>query len=235
MMNLGEFGWEKLNTDIRGTITYGKSLSSSPPASTAWELPFTNCSDLDYTTLSPPQSKRTFEEPATTMFLNFTFPSMVDDMPMVLINGNQYNVSDDAYPTLFAVQENSSWVPTVPGEQRNLITIPDSVRGKQVRLVLRSEPARDGGGHPFHAHGRGFKVLAVGNTSFTPDVLDSITKEQVLNAISRDTVVVPRSGYVVTQSVFLLYHSTDHSTCVIGLMLSTQEFGPSIATSVCSI
>lgn len=133
------------------------------------------------------------------MYLNFTFPSIINNVPEILINGNHYNVSDDAYPTLFHVQENPSWKPTVEGEQRNLLTIPDSVRNKQVRLVLRTITAPGGGGHPFHAHGRGFKVLAIGSGNFTQSVLDNITDDDVKNAISRDTVVVPRLGYVVTQ------------------------------------
>lgn len=133
------------------------------------------------------------------MFLNFTFPTVVDGMPLVLINGNSYNVSDSAYPTLFHVQENPSWKPTTPGEQRNLMTIPDSVRGKQVRLVLRTVSATDGGAHPFHAHGREFKVLAVGTGEFSQEDLDNVTDDDERNAVTRDTVVVPKLGWVITQ------------------------------------
>lgn len=79
------------------------------------------------------------------------------------------------------------------------MTIPDSVRGKQVRLVLNTISAPFGGGHPFHAHGRGFKVLATGVGNFTQQDLDNVTEEDVVNAITRDTVVVPKLGWVITQ------------------------------------
>jgi hypothetical protein len=201
----GAFFVDKINTDVRGVVTYGSGSSNSPPDSTAWELSNPTCDDLDYSILKPVPSLSSlpaiFDENPTLMFLNFTFPTIVNGVPKVLVNGNSFNVSDDAYPTLFHVQEDPSWKQTEPGEQRNIIAIPDSLRGKQIRLVLRSEHARDGSGHPFHAHGRGFKVLASGSGNFTQQDLDNVTTGDVINAITRDTVIVPKSGWVITQCV----------------------------------
>jgi Multicopper oxidase len=159
-----------------------------------------NCNDLD--TLKPLR-KWTISDPnpAVTLFLNYTFPSIVNGLPEILMNGNQYHVSDFAYPTLFAYNENPSWTPTTPGEQRNLMVIPDSMRGKEIRLVLHSLPARDGRNHPFHRHGGGFKVLRSGASQITQADLDGITTDDVLTAVDRDTVVVPKDGWVVTQYV----------------------------------
>jgi len=184
-------------------VTYGSGSSNSLPDSTAWELSNPTCDDLDYSTLKPipslSPSPAIFDENPTLMFLNFTFPTVINGMPELLVNGNIFNVSDDAYPTLFHVQEDPSWKQTEPGEQRNIITIPDSLRGKQIRLVLRSEHARDGSGHPFHSHGRGFKVLGTGSGNFTQQDLDNVTTDDIINAITRDTVIVPKSGWVITQ------------------------------------
>jgi FtsP/CotA-like multicopper oxidase with cupredoxin domain len=194
---------EKINTDVRGIVTYGGIGSSSLPDSTSWEISNPYCLDLDYSVLKPlpstPSPPPLSDEEPTLMFLNFTFPGLFDGLPAVLINGQSFNVSDDAYPTLFHIQENPNWKPTEPGEQRNIFTIPDSLRGKQIRLVIRSVAARDGGGHPFHSHGRGSKVLATGSSEFTQEDLDNITADDVLNAITRDTVIVPRNGWVITQ------------------------------------
>ena len=163
------------------------------------------CTDLDYSILKPvvpnPESEL---EPAITLFVNYTFPTIINGLPVIEVDGTAYNVTDDAYPTLFAIQENPAWRPTLPGEQRNLLFIPDSVRGKQVRLVLSSLPARDGGGHPFHTHGRGYKILAVGNGNITQADLDSVSNTTVADAITRDTVVIPKSGWAITQCVSCL-------------------------------
>jgi Multicopper oxidase len=137
-----------------------------------------------------------------TMFLNYTFPSIVNGIPEILISGENYNVSVFAYPTLFGFNENPSWRPTVPGERRNLLVIPDNMMGKEIRLILHSFPARDGRNHPFHRHGGGFKVLGSGTSQITQADLDNITTYDVLTAVERDTVIVPKSGWVVTQYVF---------------------------------
>lgn len=42
-------------------------------------------------------------------------------------------------------------------------------------------------------------MLAVGDGDITQEDLDNVTDEDVKNAITRDTVVVPRRGWVITQ------------------------------------
>jgi Multicopper oxidase len=174
--------------------------SSTLPTSTSWNATNANCVDLDQ--LKPlVNSSQSEVNPAMTMFLNYTFPTIIGGVPEVLMNGNHYNVSDFAYPTLFNFNENPSWKPTVPGEERNLLVIPDSLLGKEIRLILHSFPARDGKNHPFHRHGGGFKVLASGTSQITQADLDKITADDVLTAVERDTVVVPKDGWVATQYV----------------------------------
>jgi len=185
-------------------VTYGHSTSSSLPNSTAWELNNPTCDDLDYSILKPLPHLTPIPvsgDKPTVMFLNFTFPTMIDGVPRLLVNGQDFNVSDNAYPTLFHVQEDPSWKESIPGEQRNILTIPDSLRGKQIQLVIRSEPTNLGAGHPFHAHGRGYKIIATGTGNFTQQDLDNVTPDDVQNAITRDTVIVPKSGWVITQRV----------------------------------
>jgi len=194
------FSSPTLDSDVRGIVTYGTTTtSSSPPTSTPWPVINGTCTDLDYSILKPAVPNPSSEiEPAITLFVNYTFPTVIAGFPVILVDGTAYNVTDDAYPTLFHIQENPAWRPTLP-EQRNLLFIPDSVRGQQVRLVLSSAPARDGGGHPFHTHGRGLKILAVGNGNVTQADLDSVTDKDVINAITRDTVVIPKDGWAITQ------------------------------------
>jgi Multicopper oxidase len=167
------------------------------PTSTSWNYSNPNCDDLDQ--LKPLVNSSQAElDPAITLFLNYTFPTIVDGYPDVMVNGNHFNATDFSYPTLFGYNENPSWEPT---EQRNLIVISDSMMGKELRLILHSLPARDGRNHPFHRHGGGFKVLATGTSEITQDDLDKITSYNVLTAVERDTVVVPKDGWVATQYV----------------------------------
>jgi Multicopper oxidase len=188
-----------VTSDIRGVITYGDKSSSSLPTSTSWNATNPDCVDLDQ--LKPLVNSQLDVNPAITMFLNYTFPTVVNGFPEIVVNGNVYNVSDFAYPTLFNFNENPSWKPTVPGEQRNLLVIPDNLLGKEIRLILHSFPAMDGWNHPFHRHGGGFKVLASGTSQITQADIDKITAYDVITAVERDTVVVPKDGWVVTQYV----------------------------------
>lgn len=187
-------------TDIRGVITYGCKNSSTLPTSISWNATNPNCTDLSAPMLKPFTNTSWSQlDPAMTMFFNYTFPTFVNNTIVLEVNGNVYNASDFAYPTLFNYNENPWWKPTVPGEQRNLFVIPDSMLGKEIRVILYSLPAFDGRNHPFHRHGGGFKVLAIGTSSVTQADLDMITTYNVLTAVQRDTVVVPKDGWVAIQ------------------------------------
>lgn len=140
------------------------------------------------------------------MYLNYTFPIAVNGVTRTSINDKLYNVSDDVYPTLFQFNEDSSWRPTEPGENRNLMVIPDSVRGKEVRILIHSSGFP--GTHPFHSHGGGFKIVMFGTGNFTQDDLNRVDKVDVREVIERDTVIVPSLGWVMIQYVSRFCHSS---------------------------
>lgn len=198
----------ELNADVRGTVKYGKGLPASPPESTSWNATNAACVDLDYSILksSPTPFVSPIQKPALTTYLNYTFPTTVNGVARTFVNNNLYNVSDDAYPTLFQFNEDPSWRPNKPGENRNLIIIPDDIRGKDVRILVHSSGFP--GTHPFHAHGGGFKVVAFGTGNFTDEDLGRVDEIDVRQVIERDTVIVPSLGWVMIQCVYTFYLSS---------------------------
>lgn len=187
-------------------LTYNHNTNNAIPApqSKAWNVTNPTCEDMDDSLLKPnpltvqsdPQS---LEEPPLSFFLNYTFPDIDGPEVHTLVNGQVYHVDDAAYPTLYAVQENATWVP-LTSEQRNLMIIPDEYRGKIVRIILQSVNGR--GTHPFHMHGHGFQVVAIGLGSFDDAALTHANSVDLREVIARDTVTVPDGGWVVIQYVF---------------------------------
>lgn len=186
-----------LDNDVRGTVTYG--ALAAPPTSKSWNATNPTCGGVDYSILKPavPAPPLPDPNPVLTLFLNYTFPVLTNDIVHTLVNGKAYHVADDAYPTLFHVNEDPTWQPQTPGEERNLMVIPDFAQGKEVRLLMRSSGFP--GTHPFHSHGRGLKILAFGSGNFTQDDLAKVNAVDVQNVITRDTVIVPSLGWVMTQ------------------------------------
>jgi Multicopper oxidase len=191
-----------LNSDVRGTITYGQSASLAPSTSTSWNATNPTCGDVDYSILKPAKPFQAESNPALTLFLNYTFPVFFKGIARTLVNGKSYRVDDDAYPTLFHINDNPDWKPEGRGEERNLMFIPDTARGKEVRLVMQSSGIP--GTHPYHSHGRGLKVIASGSGNFTHDDLDKVNMVDTANVVERDTIVIPSLGWVLTQCVLFL-------------------------------
>ncbi|KAF9644386.1 hypothetical protein BDM02DRAFT_3121983 [Thelephora ganbajun] len=189
------------NPDVRGVLTYNHNPSKTIPIpkSNTWNVTNPTCDDISYSLLRPhpssffqPDAPST-EEPSVSLFLNYTFPIADGPALHTLVNGQRYQVDDTAYPTLFAIQENAVWTPPT-SEQRNLMIIPDEYRGKTVRIVLIATGL---GSHPFHMHGHGFQVVAIGVGSFDDAALTQANSMDLHNAVVRDTVTIPAGGWVV--------------------------------------
>lgn len=199
------------NGDVRGVLTYNHNSSNAIPIpqSETWNVANPSCEDISYSLLKPkpnPLSVKLdaplIEEPSLSFFLNFTFPVLNGPELHTLVNDQLYHVDDTAYPTLYAFQENATWVPPT-SEQRNLMIIPDEYRGKTVRIILQSVNSR--GAHPFHMHGHGFQVVASGAGSFDDVALTRTNSVNLYDTIVRDTVTVPDGGWTVIQYVFFCH------------------------------
>ena len=170
-----------------------------------WNVTNPTCEDINYSLLKPnPLSflqpgALSLEEPSLSLFLNYTFPDIDDPKVHTLVNGGIYTVNDTAYPTLYSIQEDATWIPPA-SEERNLMVIPDEYRGKTVRIVLQS--SNGPGSHPFHMHGHGFQVVATGVGSFDDEALAYANSVDLREVVVRDTVTVPSNGWVVIQCVF---------------------------------
>jgi hypothetical protein len=189
--------------DVRGVLTYSHNPSNTipTPKSTSWNVTNPTCEGVSSSLLKPnPLSIRSdapsLQEPSLSFFLNFTFPDIEGFDVRTLVNGQLYHVNDTAYPTLYAVQENVTWVPPA-SEQRNLLIIPDEYRGKTVRIILQGSTSR--GAHPFHMHGHGFLVVASGVGPFDDAALAYANSVDLYEVVVRDTVIVPDGGWVVIQ------------------------------------
>ena len=203
---LGPLNNPNLDPDVRGVLTYNYNTSKTipTPQSKAWNVTNPTCDDISNSLLKPnPLSAQSdapsLEKPSLSFFLNYTFPEIDGPMAHTLVNGQLYHVDDAAYPTLYAVNENATWVPPT-SEQRNLMVFPDEYRGKAVRIILQSVNGR--GSHPFHMHGHGFRVVASGVGSFDDAALTHANSVDLHEVVVRDTVTVPDRGWVVIQWVF---------------------------------
>ena len=164
----------------------------------------TNCSDIDYSLLrqdptffDQPYSVA-LQDPSVTYTLNYSFPYLVGTELRTLVNGSLYAVNDTAEPTLYAIQQDPTWMPP-PTEQRNLLTIPDQYRGENVRIVVL---VTGRGTHPFHTHGHAFQVLGSGIGSFDDAALAKVNAVNLRDVIVRDTAVVQGGGWLVIQYMF---------------------------------
>lgn len=200
--------------DVRGVLTYshGPSNAIPTPHSKSWDVTNPACEGVSSSLLKPnPLSIQpnapSLEEPSLTFFLNFTFPIVNGPEVRTLVNGQLYRVNDTAYPTLYAVQENATWVPPA-SEQRNLMIIPDEHRGKAVRIILQGSSSR--GAHPFHMHGHGFLVVDTGVGPFDDAALAHANSVDLREVVVRDTVIVPDGGWVVIQCVFIVMSHIVH-------------------------
>ena len=198
--------------DVRGSVTYSHNPSEPIPVPQSKTSNVTNpaCEDIDNSLLKPHPSSffqphhPSLEQPSLSLILNYSFPIVNGAEVHTLVNDRIYNVSDTAYPTLYAIQENAAWTPPAP-EQRNLMIIPDAYRGKTVRIVIQSSGGH--GSHPFHMHGHGFQVVASGAGPFDNTALALANAVDLRSVVARDTVTVPSQGWVVTQYVFLQYRT----------------------------
>lgn len=195
-----------IDPDVRGVLTYNQNTINAVPTpqSKAWNLTNPTCDDISHSLLKPNPSSIQPDapfsgEPSLSFFLNYTFPDTRGPRVHTLVNGQLYHVDDTAYPTLYAVQENATWVPPA-SEQRNLMIIPDEYRGETVRVILQSSNGR--GAHPFHMHGHGFWVVASGVGEFDEAALTHVNLVDLRQVVVRDTVTVPDGGWVVIQYVF---------------------------------
>ena len=202
----GSSDTEILPTDIRGVLTYNSASNGSipTPQSTAWNVTYTVCGDIDY---SPLRQHPTFldqpysvalQDPFVTYTINYTYPFWVGTRVRTLVNGSLYTVNDTAEPTLYAIQRDPTWTPPST-EQRNLVTIPDQYNGKNVRVVVLFT---GGGSHPFHLHGHGFQVVASGIGSFNDTALAQVNAVDLSDVIVRDTAIVQGGGWIVIQYLF---------------------------------
>ena len=196
-----------MNPDVRGVLTYGQDANGPVPVpqSKAWNVTNPTCEDIDYSLLKPnplslPQhNPPSLGKPSLTLFLNYSFPDSTGPVLHTVMNGQVYRVNDTAYPTLYAVQEDATWVPPA-SEQRNLMIIPDKFRKKIVQIVLQS--LSDPGAHPFHLHGHGFQVVASGVGQFDETAQAYVNSIDLRGVIIRDTVIVPKNGWVALRLVF---------------------------------
>ena len=188
-------------------MTYSRNPSEPIPIpqSETWNVTNPGCEDIDHSLLKPhPLSflqphPPSLEQPSLSLILNFSFPLVDGFVVHTVVNDRIYNVNDTAYPTLYAIQENATWIPPPP-EQRNLMVIPDGYRGKTVRIVLQSSGGH--GVHPFHMHGHGFQVVASASGLFDDAALALANSVDLRRVVVRDTVTVPSQGWVVIQYAF---------------------------------
>ena len=228
-------------TDIRGVLTYNPASNGSipTPQSTSRNLTNINCSDIDYSLLrqNPTFFDQSYsvalQDPSVTYTFNYTFPSFVGTEVRTLVNDSLYTVDDTAEPTLYAIQQDPTWMPPST-EQRNLMTIPDQYDGENVRIVVL---VTGKGTHPFHMHGHPFQVVASGIGPFDDAVLAEVNAVNLRDVIVRDTAVVQAGGWIVIQYVFprsrTICNENSHvGIFPAGLQPTIRVFGLCIAMTV---
>jgi hypothetical protein len=211
-------------------LTYNRNTSETIPIpqSKAWNVTNPTCEDISYALLKPSPSSLlqsdapSLEEPSLSLFLNYTFPDIDGSELHTLVNDGVYHVNDVAYPTLYAIQENATWIPPA-WEQRNLMVIPDQYRGKTVRIILQGSNGL--GAHPFHMHGHGFQVVASGPGSFDDAALAHVSSVDLRDTVVRDTVTALADGWLVIQYVFPVIYTTRAHILVLPLQYYRRQSG----------
>ncbi|KAL1917392.1 uncharacterized protein VTP21DRAFT_5048 [Calcarisporiella thermophila] len=172
----------ELNPNVTATIVYNDTASTAD----AYTAPFPD--DFDDTTLVPVVAEASV--PADVRhYLDVFFNVHEDGTNRAMFNNITYVMPK--VPTLLSQLSLGELAkdPAVYGRQTQAIVLEHN---KMVELVVTNY---DENAHPFHLHGHQFQVLGRGNS--TPYDPASAPLPEKANPVRRDTVQIPKGGYVV--------------------------------------